>query len=48
MKEFILISAYAFVLIIPIFAVAFIIGWGAKQVQKQPTKKTKPKNTFKN
>jgi hypothetical protein len=48
MKEFILISAYAFVLITPIFAVAFIIDWGAKQVTKQDNKQTKPKNTFKN
>jgi hypothetical protein len=48
MKELILISAYAFTLITPIFAIAFIIDWGAKQVTKQDNKQTKPKNTFKN
>jgi hypothetical protein len=48
MKEFILISGFAFTLITPIFAIAFIIDWGAKQVTKQDNKQTKPKNTFKN
>jgi len=48
MKEFILISAYAFVLITPIFALAFIIDWGAKQITKNINKQIKPKNTFKN
>jgi len=48
MKEFILISAFAFTLITPIFAMAFIIDWGAKRVTKNLNKQTKPKNTFKN
>ena len=48
MKEFILISEFAFVVITSILAVAFLIDWGAKQVEKQPSKQNKPKNTFKN
>ena len=48
MKEFILISAFAFTLITPIFAMAFIIDCGAKRVTRNLNKQTKPKNTFKN
>ena len=47
MNELILISAYAFALITPIFAIAFIIDWGAKRVTKNINQKTKTKNTFK-
>lgn len=35
MKEFILISEFAFVVMTSIFAVAFLIDWGAKQIIKR-------------
>jgi cytochrome c biogenesis protein CcdA len=48
MKEFILISAYAFALITPIFAIAFLIDWGANKLTKKLTQPTKRINKFKN
>ena len=35
MEGLILISLYSFALITPIFAIAFIIDWGAKQIIKR-------------